>query len=179
MSIFHELREVASNVSAMVLDLAASMKSQRDAGSYRAQDLFRAFIVGTGGPSGVGASGDISATDLGNTNSVYLHMKLPLKNTDDKVEFNFLMEGYNYGGQKLINVTWAGHINAGVLVKDVTGTHVANAYIDANGNVVLSIFFASIYYTTFNMECLSHIDNKRVTRGQIQAVVSLSSQVNF
>ncbi|MNI81552.1 hypothetical protein D3C73_1381780 [compost metagenome] len=121
----------------------------------------------------------MSVVDLGATTNVYLHLKLPIKNTQDKVQFRLTMEGYNYGGGKLIYVAWSGMMNGGSLVKMSSGSHTSNVYVDANGNLVCSILFASIYYTTFNVESICHDDSKRIIRGQIQGKVSLASTVSF
>ncbi|QTH80459.1 hypothetical protein PA10_00261 [Pseudomonas phage pPa_SNUABM_DT01] len=174
-----EIARYAANLKTLLNNTAALMKTIRDSNSYRAQDVFRTFIIGTGGPSGTGGTGDMTVDNLGQTNNVYLHLKLPITNAQDKVSFLMRMEGYNYGASKIINVAWSGGMNGGSLLKATSGTHPVDVYVDANGNLVCSIFFTSIYYTTVNIETMCQDDSKRIIRGQLQGKVSLASQINF
>lgn len=174
-----EISRYSYSLKKLLNDTAALMKTLRDSNSYRAQDVFRTFIIGTGGPSGIGATGDMTVDNLGQTNNVYLHLKLPITNAQDKVSFLMRMEGYNYGASKIIDVAWGGGMSEGGLLKSVSGSHPVDVYVDTNGNLVCSIFFTSIYYTTFNVETMCQDDSKRIIRGHLQGKVSLAPQINF
>jgi len=156
-----------------------TLLASRDAGSTIAQDVFRMLIYGTGGAAGVGGVGDMAVDDLGSTSNVYLHFKLPLT-TADTASFRFNIAGYNYGASKVINVVFQGGVAGGVFTCASTGgSHTAGYYVDGSGNLVLRVYFPSIYYTTLYVHTQSNDDVKRIVRGQVQGKVSLSSQITF
>ena len=95
------------------------------------------------------------------------------------MNFRLTMQGYNYGAAKVLDVDWIGMVNEGALNKASGGSHPTNVYVDANGNLVCSIFFANIYVVTYNVISFCQLDSQRIIRGQLQGKVSLTSTVNF
>lgn len=179
MTLTMSISGLTEKIKQLLTDAAVTLKLIRDTGSYREQDVYRAFIVGTGGAQGTGSTGDIVVTDIGTTNNVYLHFKLPLKNTDDKVPFSVRMNGYNYGSSRAMSMVWSGGMKGAVLSKKVSGSFDGDIYLDSNGNVVLSMFVTSIYYATFQLESMTHVEGKRIVRGQIEAKVTTTATTSF
>lgn len=157
----------------------AAVKANRDTGNRIAQDALSSFIQGTGGITGVGASGDIPQVDLGTSTNVYLHFKLPYLLTEN-ISFRLNFKGYSYGESKIIECDIAGMIINGVFsVVGASGTHTVAGYTSASGNTMVCVLFPTLYFSTVVVTSYCQTDTKKVVRGQLQGRASLSSTIDF
>lgn len=147
--------------------------------------IFQGIIYATGGAPGLGAAGDFPRIDLGNTNNVYLHFKLPLKITTNNRMFHLRFRGYCYGSAKIIDETVVGYCKAsagrteGIATK---GNFSPTVYVDSNNNVIVRMFFSSIYYSTMSIDSMmvsTGAESAMFNRGDLVARMSLASTVTF
>ena len=119
--------------------------------------ILQGIVYATGGSPGLSSGGDMPRIDLGSTNNVYMHIKLPLKLNVNNRMFHLRFKGYNYGSAKPVNETVVGYCKAstqrleGVHTK---GNFVPTVYVDANQNIVVRFFFENIYYTTMVIDSM-------------------------
>lgn len=147
--------------------------------------IFQGIIFATGGAPGVGSAGDFPVIDLGNTNNVYLHFKLPLKITTNNRMFHLRFRGYCYGSAGVIDETVVGYCNASVGRTEgiaTKGNFSPTAYVDSNNNVIVRMFFPSIYYSTMSIDSMmvsTGAESAMFNRGDLVARLSLASTVTF
>jgi len=139
-------------------------------------NVFQGGVWGTGGPQNTGSSCGFSVVDLGTSDNIYMHFKLPVNiNTHDQM-FWFNIRGYSYGSATIVDETIVGYCYSpqrAVLNKAVFGNMSPGIYTDSTGNVIMRLKFPSIYVTTIR------IDTMQVGIGGLFAVGSLKSKLSL
>lgn len=114
--------------------------------------------------------------DLGTSDNIYMHFKLPVNiNTHDQM-FWFNIRGYSYGSATIVDETIVGYCYSpqrAVLNKAVFGNMSPGIYTDSTGNVIMRLKFPSVYVTTIR------IDTMQVGIGGLFAVGSLKSKLSL
>lgn len=147
--------------------------------------IHQGHVYGTGGPAGVGSKGEYPRVDLGTTESVYVHYRLPLNINRDVCMFWFRILGYCYGAAKPLKETFVGYCyseQTALKAVHTQGNFSPAVYVDASGNVVLRLFFPYIYYTTFSMDTMTvGIENwmRLFGKDDIEVRLSLVATLNF
>lgn len=146
------------------------------------RNMFQGFISGTGGIVGTGAQGGFVSTDLGTTENVYLHFRVPLNINVNSEMFWFNIKGYSYGTAKIIEETLVGYCYqpARALQQVSTfGNMNPAAYVDANGNIVLRILVPNLYYTTIRIDTMRVGNGRLFNLGDLTTKCSLAQTVVF
>ncbi|AZD06657.1 hypothetical protein C4K26_1235 [Pseudomonas chlororaphis] len=145
-------------------------------------NVFQGGVFGTGGPQNTGASGGFSEVDLGTSENVYMHLKLPMNiNTHDQM-FWFNICGYCYGSATIVDETIVGYCYSpqrAVLSKAVFGNMSPEIYTDAKGNVVIRLKFPNIYVTTIRIDTMQVGIGSLIPVGSIKSKLSLTEKVDF
>ncbi len=174
------IRLFTNNFIDKVAEAKSAIVGKRDEAFPFNQCVFQAFIGGTGGPHGTSSDGAVPSTNLGRTEQVYLHLKLPYT-LQDNVEFSIDVDGYNYGASKILDCSFVGRIKNGVYsgFAAETNTHTSGIYTSASGSIMLYIYFPSIYYTSFSINAWCNVLAKKVKKGELVGRVSLSNRMDF
>lgn len=147
-----------------------------------AMGVFQGQATGAGGVQGYGVSGDFIPADLGTSEQVYIHFKLPFNIHADSKMYWLSIRGYSYGSSKIIDETFAGYCYAPGATLTSTyefGNMTPAQYVDANGNVVLRILCPSLYVTTLRIDSMHIGGYGIIEKGQIVSKFSLAPQVVF
>ncbi|MBP1128067.1 MULTISPECIES: hypothetical protein [Pseudomonas] len=140
------------------------------------RNLLQGHVYGTGGVYATTAQGDFVSTDLGSSEKVYIHFKIPLNVNRDSEMFWFNVQGYSYGTGRIIDETLVGYCyqpSRSLQSVSTFGNMTPAIYVDANGNVMLRILVPNIYYTTIR------IDTMRVGNGRLFAVGDLKTKLSL
>ncbi len=144
--------------------------------------VFQGLIWGTGAPYNVGASGGITATDLGSSMEVYVHFKLPFSiNTDDQM-FWLNIRGYSYGSSLVLDETFAGYVYApqrAVINQSCFGKFAPSIYADTAGNAICRIKVPNVYVTSLRIDTMQVGGYRAIKVGEIKSKLSLSPTVVF
>lgn len=144
--------------------------------------VLQGSIWGTGGVYGVGASGDFPATNLGASDNVYVHFKLPFTiNLHDQM-FWLNIRGYSYGSVQIIDETFTGYCYAPqrkVLNQACFGNFTPTIYTDSNGYVVCRLKLPSCYVTSMRIDTMKIGTYNEIKVGDIKVKLSLSDTVVF
>lgn len=147
-------------------------------------NILQGHIYGTGGEQGASVSdeGSFQATDLGSSEHVYVHFKVPLNVNINSEMFWFNVKGYSYGTAKIIDETIVGYCYSPVL--DITskssfGNMTPDVYKDSNGNVVLRLLIPNIYFTTIRVDTMRVGNGRLFNVGDLKTKLSLSQTVVF
>ncbi|MDA3279894.1 hypothetical protein [Pseudomonas aeruginosa] len=146
------------------------------------RNIFQGFVVGTGAPNSVGASGGFTPTDLGATANVYIHFKIPLNVNVNSEMFWFNIKGYSYGAAKIVEETIVGYCyqpTRSLLNASTFGNMAPSIYVDTNGNIVMRILVPNIYYTTIRIDTMRVGNGRLFNVGDITSKLSLSETVVF
>lgn len=145
-------------------------------------NVFQGGVWGTGGPQNVGASGGFSDVDLGTSENVFMHLKLPMNiNVNDQM-FWFNIRGYSYGSATIVDETIVGYCYSpqrAVLNKAVFGNMSPGIYTDTKGNVVIRLKFPNIYVTTVRIDTMQVGVGALIPVGSIKSKLSLTEKVEF
>jgi len=147
--------------------------------------IHHGHIYGTGGPHGVLSKGDFPTVNLGSTDQVYVHYKLPLNIYRDICMFWFRVRGYNYGGSAVVDETFVGYCYAdgrSLQAVHTQGRFTPAVYADAAGNVVLRLYFPLVYYTALSMDtmqCGTTHWMRLLKKEDIVVALSKSAILNF
>lgn len=145
-------------------------------------NVFQGGVWGTGGPQNVGASGGFSEVDLGTSENVFMHLKLPMNiNVNDQM-FWFNIRGYSYGSATIVDETIVGYCYSpqrAVLNKAVFGNMSPGIYTDTKGNVVIRLKFPNIYVTTVRIDTMQVGVGALIPVGSIKSKLSLTEKVEF
>ncbi|MCB2254673.1 hypothetical protein [Pseudomonas chlororaphis] len=145
-------------------------------------NVFQGGVWGTGGPQNVGASGGFSDVDLGTSENVFMHLKLPMNiNVNDQM-FWFNIRGYSYGSATIVDETIVGYCYSpqrAVLNKAVFGNMSPEIYTDTKGNVVIRLKFPNIYVTTVRIDTMQVGVGALIPVGSIKSKLSLTEKVEF
>lgn len=151
------------------------------AGTIR-RNIFQGQVYGTGLPYSVGSGPGFENVDLGSSENVYVHFKLPLNVNVDAQMFWFNIKGYSYGSAKIIEETVVGYCYQPQLnlINTATFGNMSPAvYKASNGDVIMRLLIPSIYYTTFRIDTMKVGDGKLYNVGDIKTKLSLSDTVVF
>jgi len=147
-------------------------------------NILQGHIYGTGGTQGANVSdeGSFQVTDLGSSENVYIHFKVPLNVNIHSEMFWFNVKGYSYGTSKIIDETIVGYCYSPL--RDITskssfGNMTPDVYKDSNGNVVLRLLIPSIYYTTIRVDTMRVGNGRLFNIGDLKTKLSLSQTVVF
>lgn len=122
------------------------------------RNIAQGYISGTGVPNKPsGASGIFKDVDLGSSQNVYIHLKLPLNLNIDNRMFWINVKGYSYGSASIIDETFVGYCYSAerkLLNKNTFGNMSPELYADSNGNIVARMLLPNIYVTTIRVDCM-------------------------
>lgn len=147
--------------------------------------VVQGIVYATGGAPGVGSAADFPRVDLGSTDGVYVHFKLPLNIYVNNRMFWLRIRGYNYGGAKAVDETIVGYCKAsttrieGIATK---GNFSPAVYVNDNNDVMVRLYFPYIYYTTMVVDSMwvsTGAEAGMFKRGDIKPWMSLSSTLVF
>jgi len=143
--------------------------------------FIRTLTTGEGGPS---VSGDFIAptAPFASDANVYIHFRLPYNTLVDSKMFWLKVIGYTFGSSQRIETTAVGYSyvpSNALLNTQVVSSQTAELYRDTNGNIVLTILFSSIYYTTLEIDTMRVGNGTAIKRGDIQHKFSTSNRVVF
>lgn len=149
------------------------------------RNVFSGFIssFGTGSAPGAGEGDFGQLPTLANDSNVYMHFRLPMNTTLHSRMFYLNFKGYSYGSSLVFDIKVGGYSyqpNNAILNTNILNANLTTAiYKDANDNVVVSILFPSMYYTTIEVESML-VGNGIATRhGDVPCIVSKASTVLF
>lgn len=151
------------------------------AGTIR-RNIFQGQVFGTGLPYSVGSGDGFETIDLGSSDNVYVHFKLPLNVNRDAQMFWFNIKGYSYGSAKIIEETIVGYCYKPQLALINTaafGNMSPAVYKASNGDVIMRLLIPSIYYTTFRIDTMKVGDGNLFNVGDIKTKLSLAQTVVF
>ena len=146
------------------------------------RNLFQGHVYGTGGIQGNTSQGDFSSTDLGTTQNVYMHFKVPLNINTNSEMFWFNIKGYSYGTAKIIDETLVGYCyqpTRNLQNVSTFGNMAPAVYVDTNGNIVMRILVPNIYYTTVRIDTMRVGNGRLFNLGDLKSKLSLAETVIF
>lgn len=146
------------------------------------RNIFQGFIQGTGGAVAAGSAGAFTSTNLGSTENVYAHFKVPLNVNVNSEMFWFNIKGYSYGSSKIIDETLVGYCyeaTAALLNVSSFGNLTPAVYKAANGDIVLRILLPSAYYATIRIDTMRVGNGRLFNVGDLVAKLSLADTVVF
>jgi len=170
----------ASKIMGLLSAGYTALVTHAETGSWLRQRIKVVYVWSLGGIHGAPSTSGIPADDLGQTENIYIHFKLPFApGTDFCCRLD--IEGYQYGVGKIVRGQFfAGRIGA-TLSTHVQGTtaHSPGIYMDDNGYVVCRLFFSSAYVLNLTVSGMSADDATRTALNNITAKASLTSNLTF
>ncbi len=147
--------------------------------------IFQGLLFGVGAPFGVGGDGGFEGkvSDLGSSDNVYVHFKVPLNvNTSDRM-YRFDIKGYCYGSSSIIDETIVGYVYAdtkSIVNKASFGDMFPDSYADSAGNLILRIKLPVAYFVTVRVDNMC-VESGGVLfeRGSLDVKMSLAETVEF
>lgn len=146
------------------------------------RNIFQGHVYGSGGIWSTAAQGDFVSTDLGGSENVYIHFKVPLNVNANSEMFWFNIKGYSYGTAKIIDETLVGYCYQPTRrLQNVStfGNMTPAIYVDASGNVVMRVLVPNIYYTTIRIDTMRVGNGRLFALGDLKPKLSLSDTVVF
>ncbi|MBU2714249.1 phage tail protein [Zooshikella sp. WH53] len=128
------------------------------------------------------SDGDFPTIDLKTEKNVYCHFVTPFNLNQHNHMFLFNVRGYSYGSTKEIYEAIVGYcyaIDKKLLSSNTRGNCSPALYVDKYGNIIFSLFFASIYYTTIVIDSLLVGNGRTIYRGEMKAVLSLQDKIDY
>lgn len=187
MSLPAALRQYTDRVKAQIVKILAEkdiIGADNVKGSYY-RNIFKGFIrtVDTT-ESGPHVEGDFTAVGaaLADNANIYLHIKLPLNKNVHSRMFWLKIRGYSFGSAQRIDTTAVGYCyvtTQQLLNTNIASVQTAELYADTNGNIVLSLLFPSVYYTTLEADSMIVGNGIAIRRGELQTKFSKSNRVVF
>ncbi|WP_339532115.1 hypothetical protein [Pseudomonas mucidolens] len=146
------------------------------------RNIFQGHVYGTGGVWSTASLGGFVTTDLGGSENVYIHFKVPVNVNLNSEMFWFNIKGYSYGTAKIIDETLVGYCYQPTRsLRNVStfGNMAPAIYVDPNGNVVLRVLVPNIYYTTIRIDTMRVGNGRLFALGDLTPKLSLSETVVF
>lgn len=170
----------AAKITSLLEAGYTSLVTHAETGSWWRARVMTLSVWSLGGIHGPPATTGLPPDDLGQTENVYIHFKLPFAPTEDFC-CRLDIDGYQYGGGKIVRGQFFVGRLAGVVNSHVQGTtaHGPAVYVDANGYVVCRLFFSSAYVLNLTVSGFAENDAHRAALSNISAKASLSTTLTF